>query len=84
MVQARAREYCTGTGARLMPFGGDMPKAINAIAATARAIGIEPDEISVHLVWATDLASSVDGLAVGTVADKLCKKKAGHTSWRTG
>jgi hypothetical protein len=31
VVQARAREYCTGTVARLMPFGGDMPKAINAI-----------------------------------------------------
>ena len=45
VVQARAREYCTQTGARLMPFGADMPGAINAIAAAARAIGIEPDEV---------------------------------------
>jgi len=45
VVQARAREYCTQTGARLMPFGADMPGAINAIAAAACAIGIEPDEV---------------------------------------
>jgi hypothetical protein len=45
VVQARAREYCARTGARLMPFGVDMPEAINAIAAAARAIGIEPDEV---------------------------------------
>jgi threonine dehydratase len=42
VVQARAREYCTRTGARLMPFGGDMPEAL---AAAACAIGIEPDEV---------------------------------------
>jgi hypothetical protein len=45
VVQARAREYCAQTGARLMPFGADMPEAITAIAAAARAIGIKPDEI---------------------------------------
>jgi hypothetical protein len=45
VVQARAREYCTRTGARLMPFGADMPEAINTIAAAACAIGIEPDEV---------------------------------------
>jgi hypothetical protein len=28
-----------------MPFGGDMPEAINTIAAAAGAIGIEPDEV---------------------------------------
>jgi hypothetical protein len=33
------------TGARLMPFGADMPEAISAIAAAARAIGIKPDEL---------------------------------------
>jgi hypothetical protein len=26
VVQARAREYCNRTGARLMPFGADMPE----------------------------------------------------------
>jgi len=45
VVQARAREYCTRTGARLMPFGGDMPEAINTIAAAARAVRVEPDEV---------------------------------------
>jgi hypothetical protein len=45
VVQARAREYCAQTGARLMPFGADMPGAIDAIAAAARAIGFEPDEV---------------------------------------
>jgi hypothetical protein len=45
VVQARAREYCARTGARLMPFGADMPEAINVIAAAARATGIEPDEV---------------------------------------
>jgi hypothetical protein len=44
-VQARAREYCARAGARLMPFGADMPEAINAIAAAACTIGIEPDEV---------------------------------------
>ena len=28
-----------------MPFGADMPEAINAIAGAACAIGIEPDEV---------------------------------------
>jgi hypothetical protein len=45
VVQARAREYCARAGARLMPFGADMPEAISAIAAAARATGIEPDEV---------------------------------------
>jgi hypothetical protein len=27
-----------------VPFGGDMPEAINTIAAAARATGVEPDE----------------------------------------
>ncbi len=45
VVQARAREYCAQTGARLMPFGADMPEAVTAIAAAARATGIEPDEV---------------------------------------
>jgi hypothetical protein len=45
VVQAGAREYCVRTGARLMPFGADMPEAINAIAAAACAIGIKPHEL---------------------------------------
>ncbi len=45
VVQARAREYCARTGARLAPFGVDMPEAIDAIAAAAIATGVDPDEV---------------------------------------
>jgi hypothetical protein len=45
VVQARAREYCQRTGARLAPFGVDMPEAIAAIAHAARSTGAEPDEV---------------------------------------
>lgn len=44
-VQARAREYCTRTGARLAPFGVDMPEAIATIAQAAQATGLNPDEV---------------------------------------
>lgn len=44
-VQARAREYSRQTGARLAPFGVDMPEALAAIAEAARSIEIEPDEV---------------------------------------
>lgn len=44
-VQARAREYSRKAGARLAPFGVDMPEAIKAIATAARSIGIDPDEV---------------------------------------
>lgn len=45
VVQARAAEYAALTGARLAPFGMDMPEAIDAIAAAAKATGVEPDEV---------------------------------------
>ena len=44
-VQARARDYSRQVGARLAPFGVDTPEAIEAIAAAARSIDIEPDEV---------------------------------------
>jgi len=44
-VQARARDYSRQVGARLAPFGVDMPEAIKAIATAARSIGFEPDEV---------------------------------------
>jgi hypothetical protein len=44
-VQARAREYAQLIGARLAPFGVDLPEATEAIVGAARAIGIEPDEV---------------------------------------
>ena len=45
VVQSRAREYCRDTGAALIPFGAEIPGAVEAIAAAARASGAEPDEI---------------------------------------
>jgi hypothetical protein len=45
VVQARAREYCQRTGAKLAPFGVNLPEAIETIAAAARATGLEPDEV---------------------------------------
>lgn len=45
VVQSRAREYCSRTGARLVPFGVDTPEVIDAIATAARATGVEPDEV---------------------------------------
>jgi hypothetical protein len=44
-VQARAREYCARSGARLAPFGMDVPGATDAIAAAARMIDASPDEV---------------------------------------
>lgn len=45
VVQARAREYCRLAGARLAPFGVDMPEAIAAISGAAKETGIDPDEV---------------------------------------
>ena len=45
VVQARAREYCQETGARLAPFGFDVPGAVQAIAVGRALIGIQPDEV---------------------------------------
>lgn len=45
VVQARARVYCEATGAKLAPFGVDMPEAIQAISEAARATQVEPDEV---------------------------------------
>jgi hypothetical protein len=56
-MAARAREYSREVGASLAPFGVDMPEAIEAIAAAARSIGIQPDEVWCTLVpvsWHAD------------------------------
>jgi hypothetical protein len=45
VVQARARAYAKERGARLVPFGVDLPDAIKAIADAARATGLDPDEV---------------------------------------
>ena len=45
VVQARAIKYSHQTGAVLAPFGFDVPGAAQTIAAAARSIGIQPDEV---------------------------------------
>lgn len=45
VVQARARAYCANTGAFLLPFGVDVPEAIDIIASAAKETGLEPDEV---------------------------------------
>lgn len=45
VVQARAAEYAAANGARLMPFGADLPEAIERIAQAARWADVEPDEV---------------------------------------
>lgn len=45
VVQARARAYCAARGAKLAPFGVDLPEAVDCIARAALATGEQPDEI---------------------------------------
>lgn len=45
VVQARARAYAIHAGAKLAPFGLDVPEAVDAIAEAALAVGIAPDEV---------------------------------------
>lgn len=45
VVRSRAKDYCRETGARLIPFGAEIPGAIDAIAEAARATGVTPDEV---------------------------------------
>lgn len=45
VVQARAKAYCEASGARLAPFGMDLPEAVDDISEAARSTGIAPDEV---------------------------------------
>ena len=45
VVQARAKEYCRNTDAFLIPFGAEIPGAVEAIAAAAKAAGLDPEEV---------------------------------------
>jgi hypothetical protein len=45
VVQARAGAYCRAGGARLAPFGFDLPWAIAAIAEAAVTTGETPEEV---------------------------------------
>ena len=45
VVQARAKDYAKTSGARLVPFGVDLPEAITRLANAALATGLDPDEV---------------------------------------
>ena len=45
VVQARAREYCQQTGARMLPFGLAFEEMVEAIAQRARMIPLTPTEV---------------------------------------
>lgn len=45
VVQARAREYCQLTGAKLLPFGLDTPEIVDALADIARGLPVRPKEV---------------------------------------
>jgi Pyridoxal-phosphate dependent enzyme len=44
-VQAKAKAYAAAAGARLAPFGMDLPEAIETIAQAARSLDGSPDEV---------------------------------------
>lgn len=45
VVQARAKDYAKISGARLVPFGVDLPEAINRLAEAALVTELDPDEV---------------------------------------
>lgn len=45
VVKARAREYCTVSGATLLPFGFDAPAFIDALADVAHDLLLTPTEV---------------------------------------
>lgn len=45
VVQARAKGYARASGARLVPFGVDLPEAITLLAEAAISAGLDPDEV---------------------------------------
>jgi hypothetical protein len=45
VIQARAKTYAAAAGAYLVPFGADLPEAIDIIRQAALATGEKPDEV---------------------------------------
>lgn len=45
VVQSRAKDYAKSSGARLVPFGVDLPEAITRLANAAQVTGLDPDEV---------------------------------------
>lgn len=45
VVQARAKDYAKASGARLVPFGVDLPGAITRLADAALATGLDAQEV---------------------------------------
>jgi hypothetical protein len=45
VVQSRAREYCDRTGAKMAPFGMDIPEAATTIVIAAHTESCDPQEV---------------------------------------
>jgi hypothetical protein len=45
VIRARARQYCAVAGARLLPFGFDDPRVLEALAALGRDLPVTPREV---------------------------------------
>lgn len=45
VVRARARAYCQANGAEMLPFGLDTPEFVNALAALASGLDVNPSEV---------------------------------------
>lgn len=73
VVKARASAYAAERGAYLVPFGADMPAAIEALAACARQLELRPTE-----VWCAA------GSGVLTRALQLAWPEAHHHAVRVG
>jgi hypothetical protein len=44
-VQAKARDYAASAGAKLLPFGLDVPEMTTGIQSLAKGLGVEPQEV---------------------------------------
>ena len=77
VVRARARDYCAGTGALLLPWGLDVPEAVDALAAlAARVRGVVGP---VDEVWcAAGSGVLTRGLAAGFPDAAVRAVRVGH------
>lgn len=73
VLQARARGYAELVGARLLPLGFDIPEFVDALAAVARALPVDPAE-----VWA------IAGSGALTRALQAAWPRAAHHAIRIG
>ncbi len=77
VVQARAREHCRSTGAKLLPFGLDDPMFIQVLADVAATLSVTPKEVwsvvgsgvltrALQMAWPT---ATFYGVRIGAYSD---------------